>query len=60
MQTTSNNYLSCKEAVAFEMMKVIGEADTASMNEKISNPKKYTFDLYRECLKVVSGENHAE
>jgi len=50
--------LGCKEAVAFEMMRLIDlkATDSASITERINDPKLYYFDLYLECLAAISNE----
>jgi hypothetical protein len=45
-----------KERVAFDLMKLIADADTKNLARKLEDPKAYTFDLYLQCLEVVSGK----
>lgn len=60
MSEKSNTILGCKEAVAFEMMKLLSANDHQNINRKIEDPKGYVFGLYLECLSVISGNAPCE
>jgi hypothetical protein len=48
----------CPERVALDLMKMIIELEAHKRTaEALADPRKYHFDLYRECAKVVSPWN---
>ncbi len=45
-----------KERVAFDLMKVISDAERASkINEVLQNPRGYYLGLFNQCNEVVYG-----
>jgi hypothetical protein len=60
-QPTANNKVEidgCKERVAFDLMKFISSNVKDAMKEDKNQEtrKRYYFDLFKECLELVSNK----